>query len=156
MLLSSREPAVSAVSLEQRGRPGGGRGSSRRRASPGRRALRYVWAAPASLVGLLLVPFFDRRYLVRGAFLAEGARWPGRLGWRYRAITFGHVVLAIDELDAVTLAHELRHVRQYERWGALFFLAYAVASFRARLGGGHFYRDNAFELEARRADDPGL
>lgn len=166
MLFSSREPALFAGFEE--GRRAHNLGGSRRalrgwhrgRAGPvpfpEGRAGTYLWAAPASLVGLVFAPFFERRYVVRGALLVEGARWPGRLGWRYRAITFGHVILGIDTLDRATLEHELRHVRQYERWGLLFFPAYALASLRARLAGGHFYRDNAFELAARRTDDAGL
>jgi hypothetical protein len=92
---------------------------------------------------------FRRRYVVRGVLLCEGAEWPRRLGWRYRAITFGHVILAVDELDPETMRHELVHVRQYERWGPLFIPAYLFASARARLRGGHAYRDNPFEVAAR-------
>jgi hypothetical protein len=114
-----------------------------------------MWAAPASVVGLLLAPFFDRRYVTRGVVLCEGARWPRRWGWRYRAITFGHVVLAVDELDPETLDHELVHVRQYERWGPLFFPAYGIASIVARLKGGGAYRDNGFEIAARRSGGRG-
>lgn len=113
------------------------------------RGLRYLWAAPWSLLGLALSVFFRRRTVVHGIVLAEGATWPRRLGWRYRAITFGHVVLSIDELDPRTLRHELAHVRQYERWGPFFVPAYLAATFRARLRGGHGYRDNAFESAAR-------
>lgn len=113
------------------------------------RLLRLVWAAPASLLGLLLAPFFDRRRVEHGVLWCEGARWPGRLRWRYRAITLGHVVLAVDPLDEATEAHELVHVRQYERWGALLFPLYVGASLRARLKGGHYYVDNPFEVQAR-------
>lgn len=111
-------------------------------------ALRYLWASPWSLVGALLAIFFRRRYLVRGVLLAEGARWPQRIGWRYRAITFGHVVLAVDDLDRDTLEHELVHVCQYERWGPLFVPAYLFASLRALAQGRHHYRDNPFEIAA--------
>lgn len=113
--------------------------------------LRYVWALPWSVVGALLAPFFEKRYVVRGVVVAEGARWPRRLGWTYRAITFGHVVLSVDDLDPDTLDHELVHVRQYELWGPLFVPAYLVASVRAVLSGRHHYRDNHFELAARAA-----
>lgn len=113
------------------------------------KALRYLWALPWSLVGGLLAPFFRRRYVVRGVLLAEGARWPRRLGWRYRAITFGHVVLSVDDLDQDMLEHELVHVRQYERWGPLFIPAYLVGSLRALVRGRHHYRDNPFEIAAR-------
>ncbi len=114
------------------------------------RVLRYAWALPWSLLGALISVFFRRRSVVRGVLLAEGAVWPRRLGWTYRAITFGHVVLSVDELDLDTLDHELVHVRQYERWGPLFVPAYLVASLRAQLDGGHYYRDNPFEIAARR------
>ena len=111
--------------------------------------LRMLWAAPCSAIGLLLSSFFRRRYVTRGILVAEGASWPRRLGWRYRAITFGHVVLCVDELDPQTLEHELVHVRQYERWGPLLFLAYPLASLGALARGGSGYRDNRFEVEAR-------
>ena len=114
------------------------------------RALRVLWAAPWSLLGLLLAPFFKKRRVVNGVLLCEGASWPRRLGWRYRAITFGHVVLSIDELDEPTLVHEIAHVRQYERFGPLFIPAYLVAAAFTRLRGRHHYRDNPFEVAARR------
>lgn len=113
------------------------------------RLLRYVWALPWSLVGAAISVFFRRRSVVRGVLLAEGARWPRRLGWHYRAITFGHVVLSVDELDLDTLDHELVHVRQYEAWGPLFVPAYLVGSVKAKLDGRHYYRDNPFEVAAR-------
>jgi hypothetical protein len=114
-----------------------------------RRALRYVWAGPWSLVGLLLSALFRKRYVTHGVVLAEGASWPRRLGWRYRAITFGHVVLSVDELDPRTMKHELEHVAQYEKWGPLFVPVYLFASLWVRLRGGHHYADNPFELAAR-------
>jgi hypothetical protein len=115
-----------------------------------RRAAALVWSAPGTIVGLVLAPFFHRRSFRRGVLLCEGAGWPRRLGWRYRAITFGHVILCIDELDDRTFEHELMHVRQYERWGPLFIPAYLAAAVVARARGGHPYRDNRFEIAARR------
>ena len=120
------------------------------RADKARRVARLAWASPGSVVGLLLAPFFDRRFVVRGVLVCEGASWPRKLGFRHRAITFGHVVLSVDELDWPTLEHELVHVAQYERWGPLFMPAYVLASAVARLRGGHSYLDNAFEREAQR------
>jgi hypothetical protein len=102
------------------------------------------------LLGLLLSPFFARRRVARGVLLCEGAAWPRKLGWRYRAIAFGHVVLSVDELDPETFDHEIEHVRQYERWGVLLWPAYVAASLWARLRGGNAYWDNHFEREARR------
>ena len=117
------------------------------------RLARIAWASPTSLLGLVLLPFFRNRWYTRGVILAEGASWPRRLGWKYRAITFGHVVLAIEELDEKTMVHELEHVRQYEKVGPLYPILYLLASIRAMLRGGHYYRDNRFELEARAAED---
>ncbi|MDQ3784196.1 MAG: hypothetical protein M3360_04865 [Actinomycetota bacterium] len=109
-----------------------------------------VWAAPGSIVGLVLSPLFQRRHITHGVLLCEGADWPRRLGWPYRAITFGHVVLSVDRLDEPTLRHELVHVRQFERWGPLFMPLYLLASAWALGQGRHHYRDNRFEREARR------
>jgi hypothetical protein len=113
------------------------------------RLLRLLWAGPNSLIGLALAPFFRRRRLRRGVLVCEGATWPRRLGWRYRAIAFGHVVLSVDELDARTFEHELVHVSQYERWGPLYLPAYGLASLQALVRGRHVYRDNRFEIAAR-------
>jgi hypothetical protein len=113
------------------------------------RLVRLIWASPATLIGLLFVPFFSRRHVQHGVLLCEGASWPGRLGWRYRAITFGHVVLCVDRIDEPTLAHELVHASQYERWGILLWPAYLVAALWAVASGRHFYRDNYFEVQAR-------
>ena len=113
------------------------------------RLLKLLWAGPASLLGLILAPFFARRRAREGVLLCEGAGWPGRLGWRYRAITFGHVVLAVDELDDHTWRHELVHVRQYERWGPLLIPAYLAAAAVCAVRGRHPYRDNPFEVQAR-------
>lgn len=112
--------------------------------------LKVVWAAPASLLGVALSPLFRRRYVRGGVLVCEGADWPHRLGWRYRAITLGHVVLSVDTLDEPTFCHEFVHVRQFERWGPLFIPAYGLASVWAVVRGGHHYRDNRFEREANR------
>lgn len=120
------------------------------------RWLRVAWAAPWSLVGLLLSLFCKSRRVVNGVLLCEGAGWPKRLGWNYRAITFGHVILCVDRADDLLLDHEMVHVRQYEQWGPLFIPAYAIASVRAKARGGRAYADNPFELAARSsADDAG-
>jgi hypothetical protein len=126
------------------GRSGGlGRTTSKRR----------LWALPWTLLGLLLSAFWPRRRMHGPVRICEGATWPRRLGWRYRAITFGHVILVVGDLDEETLAHELVHVRQYERWGPFFIPVYLVASALAAGSGDHPYRDNRFEVEAR---DPSI
>ncbi len=113
------------------------------------RWLRILWAAPYSLLGIIIGLTFESRRRERGVLLFEGARWPSRLGWRYRAITFGHVVLCVDRIDDDTFEHELVHVRQYERWGPLFVPVYAIAALSALVSGGHPYRVNVFERAAR-------
>ena len=80
----------------------------------------------------------------------EGAEWPRRLRWPFRAMTLGHVVLSVDELDDDTMRHELVHVRQFEALGVFFLPAYLLASLWAAVRGRHFYRDNFFEADARR------
>lgn len=113
------------------------------------RLARLAWAAPASLAGLLLAAPFETRRFTHGILVCEGASWPRRLGWKYQAITLGHVVLSVGDLDDRTLEHELRHVRQYERWGLLLWPAYGIASLWAKLRGGDAYWDNHFERQAR-------
>jgi hypothetical protein len=68
----------------------------------------------------------------------------------FRAITFGHVLVAVtrQELEACH-AHELVHVRQYERWGVALFIAYPAASLWQWVRGRRAYWDNPFEVEAR-------
>lgn len=116
-----------------------------------------AWAFPATLIGLVLamlvVTTGGHVRVVDGVVeAADGAlaRWL-RLRARFCAITFGHVVLALDrDTHRRCRAHERVHVRQYERWGALFFVAYGVSSLWQRLRGRDAYRDNRFEREARR------
>jgi len=68
----------------------------------------------------------------------------------FSAITFGHVVVATTEAELHRLrAHEHEHVRQYERWGILFFVAYPLASVWQLLRGHRPYMDNWFEVQAR-------
>ena len=86
--------------------------------------------------------------------------WPwlrllGRLILRdWLAITLGPLILAWRPLTDVELAHELAHVRQWQRHGIWFPFVYLAASLAARRAGGGWYRDNAFEVEARRAAGP--
>jgi hypothetical protein len=118
------------------------------------RGLRYLWAAPWSVVGLVLSLFFRSKRVIKGVLLAEGASWPRRLGWHYRAITLGHVILCVDEADEGLLDHELVHVRQYEKWGPFFIPAYLIGSAQAKLGGRRAYADNPFEIAARSIEPP--
>ena len=123
------------------------------------RALRYLWAAPYSAVGLALgvvALLCGASMRVRSGTLEFGG---GRI-WSvlsacprpvsFCAITFGHVILGDDHatLDRVR-PHEQVHVRQYERWGLLFIPAYLVSSLVQLVRRRDPYRDNYFEREAR-------
>lgn len=123
------------------------------------RLLIYVWAGPASLLGLALAllapPGGGRWRVVRGAVEAEGPalRWLLRratpLPGGVEAMTLGHVVLGRDETAlARCRRHERVHVRQYQRWGPLFLPAYLASSVVQWLAGRDPYRDNRFEREA--------
>jgi hypothetical protein len=111
---------------------------------------KVLWASPGSIAGFLVAPFFRSRRIVRGVMVCEGADWPRKIGFRHRAMTLGHVVLCVDEIDEGILEHELVHVDQWERWGIAFPPAYLVATLGTLLRGKHFYRDNPFEVQARR------
>jgi hypothetical protein len=67
------------------------------------------------------------------------------------AITFGRHIWAWRVLDARELAHELAHVRQWDRYGALFAFRYLAACWSSWRTGTHWYRGNRFEVEAREA-----
>jgi hypothetical protein len=123
-----------------------------------RRLVAYVWAGPNSLVGLF----------VGGAMIALGASarrlagvleirgglvgtllGPTRLALPWRAITLGHVILAVDEEAlGASRAHERVHVRQYEQWGPFFLPAYVLSSLWQIACGRRCYRDNWFERQA--------
>jgi hypothetical protein len=80
-------------------------------------------------------------------------RRPGSLLLRnWLAITIGRDILAWRRLGAAELAHELAHVRQWRRYGALFAVRYVMASVASLLGGTGWYHGNRYEVEARRAE----
>ena len=119
----------------------------------------YIWVAPASFVGLLAAGVAwvlgARATVVDGVLEVTGGRLadclrrlPPRL--QFSAITLGHVILGLSpDLLALVRVHEHVHVRQYERWGLLFFPLYAGASVFAWLAGGSAYWHNHFERQAR-------
>lgn len=123
------------------------------------RALRYVWAGPATVLGLVLsaaalwrggLRIVDGAIETHGPLLRWGLRHLVPLGGGAAVITLGHVVLGTDGPALHrTRAHERVHVRQYEHWGVFLLPAYGIASMTAWLRGGHPYLDNRFEVEAR-------
>jgi len=119
-----------------------------------------MWAAPNTVLGLLLVPAaiwrghaaaVDGVLEVHGPLLAWLLTHVTLVPGGASAITLGHVVLGRDHraLES-TRAHERVHVRQCETWGPLFVPAYLVASLWAVLRGRHPYLHNWFEVEAYR------
>ena len=66
----------------------------------------------------------------------------------WTAITIGSRIFAWRELTPVELAHELKHVEQWRRYGPRFIAMYLLASWRAARSGGDRYWDNRFEKEA--------
>lgn len=123
------------------------------------RQARYLWAAPCSLVGLALaLPLVLAGAQARrvAGVLEVGFRphlmQQGSLANRlpFAAITLGHVVLGISQHELKRLrVHEHAHVRQYERWGVLFFVAYPLSSLVQWLRGRSPYWHNGFEVQAR-------
>jgi hypothetical protein len=119
----------------------------------------YVWASPATGLGLLAVLIGwltgGSVQVVRGAievhgglvtkFLKHGLPLLGAGA----AMTLGHVILGRDTgcLDDCR-DHEHVHVRQYEKWGPLFLPAYLGASLYLWMRGRDPYLDNPFEVEA--------
>jgi len=129
------------------------------------RLLRFAWALPNTLVGLLLLPLAlvrgGRVRVRQGALELSGPA----LSWLLchgipihggaRAMTLGHVVLGRDEICLEDCGdHERVHVRQYETWGPLFLPAYFASSIAALLRGEDPYLGNRFEREAYRKATP--
>jgi hypothetical protein len=118
----------------------------------------YLWASPNSalgaLAGLAVLCLGGRARYHTGTLEFGGGllgklveRLPARC--RFSAITFGHVILGIDEsVLAQARVHERVHVRQYECWGPFFLPAYALSSAWQLACGRCAYRDNFFERAA--------
>jgi len=70
------------------------------------------------------------------------------------AITVGRRIFTWRRLDDDELAHELAHVRQWQRHGFVFPIAYLADSMRCHRSGKRWYHDNRFEREARAASLP--
>jgi hypothetical protein len=81
--------------------------------------------------------------------------WTRGLGRRlmpnWLAVTLGRTIVSWRDMNDAELEHELEHVRQWARLGWRLPIAYLAESIRARRRGGHWYRDNRFEADARAA-----
>ena len=119
---------------------------------------RILWPLPVTLIGLTLAVFIrgtngcmQKHGIALEAFggTASTILWLMNPWATIQAITLGHIIIARDAATAEQLrAHEQVHVRQYERWGFIFPIAYLAASVIAALKGGDAYRNNVFEVEA--------
>ncbi len=121
------------------------------------RWIRYTWAAPTTAVGLcagfLTLCSRGQFQVKQGALEFHGgfSTWLAER-WGFSAMTLGHVIIGKDALALeFCRAHEQAHVRQVERWGIAFIPAYLAASVLAWWRGEHYYFDNWFERDARRA-----
>ena len=114
------------------------------------RALMFAWTLPNTLLGLLLGALSFQRPRRVGDILVFDGPTRGFLGllqvFRRAAITFGHVVLSNRPVQERLLAHELHHVRQYERLGPLYIPIYVLIW--VFMG----YRGHPFEEAARCAE----
>jgi hypothetical protein len=125
-----------------------------------RTVARVLWAAPTTVIGVMLLvagAWRVRLRVVDGVIEAHGPA----LAWMLTnlvpistgasAMTLGHVVIGRDAASLEeTRSHERVHVRQCETWGPLFLPAYLAASLIAVWRGRHYYYENAFEQEAYR------
>lgn len=121
-----------------------------------------LWPLPFTLIALVLAALIRlggghwRR--VDGILEAGGGPSPWLLRvmspfLKIDGIAIGRVVLLRSTtVDERLRRHEHAHVRQWQRWGILFPLAYAWASLSALVRGGDIYLDNRFEVEARAAE----
>jgi hypothetical protein len=122
------------------------------------RAAKVLWVAPCSIVGLLggcgtLLCGGTARRASSTLEFTLGDRKAARTLRRmlpFRAIALGHVIIAVDAVALEELrAHELVHVRQYEQWGPLFFVAYGASAAWQVINGRDAYWHNHFEVQAR-------
>jgi hypothetical protein len=136
-------------------------------------ALKVLWVLPVSLCALPLLPLAlwraewrvcDRVLEVSSPALAWFLHGPWFRamsgGDGFAAATIGHVIAARNAgCLASCRIHEHVHVRQCERWGALFPFAYVAAglyaAYRARSWSAYYW-DNRFEREARATEDAQL
>ena len=105
--------------------------------------LGFLWALPATVVGLLLAALsLGRGQWRNGALWVEANRGLGALVARRGspgATTFGSVVLLWhpERLSPALEAHELVHVDQYRLLGVLFFPLYLALRLRFGSGESH-------------------
>jgi uncharacterized protein (DUF2062 family) len=128
--------------------------------------IRYFWAAPNTVIGLLFVPIVvltkgglqivDGVMELHCSLIAVMLTYCVPLPGGACAITFGHVVLGRDEQSlAQTRQHERVHVRQYELWGPAFIPAYVLAALWGLITRSGIYHGNFFERQAMQRESQG-
>jgi hypothetical protein len=122
--------------------------------------LRTAWRAlPGDLLGLLVMrgcgisgPGRVVRHDGVSAVVVEDPRVAWYLDRGLMPIyaqTLGRYVFAREPLPDATVAHEMEHVRQWQRLGPIFLPAYFASSAAALLRRKHPYDNNRFEIAAR-------
>ena len=122
------------------------------------RLIAILWASPYTLLGLCIGTVgicTGGHARIRGRvveFHGGAVKWFVRRlpdGQFTLALTLGHTVLGLTDaaLD-ISRAHEMIHVRQYERWGPFMGPAYLICMLVLWIMGRRPYRDNPFEREA--------
>ena len=120
-----------------------------------KRILGHLWCLPYTVLGFLLFQTYGATgYRTQDGVLIVRVKriW---LGYENTAGQCIGQVMAVEERYANSqrlIRHELEHAAQFRRWGLLMGPAYGIASLVAALRGKHFYRDNCFEVEARKAE----
>lgn len=122
-------------------------------------ALGHLWMLPLTLAGFVVVGihslFVGKHVRVSWTWRGIVFEYPGRL-WGMDSLMgqcLGGVILVRSTgpiSTARTLVHEGQHVFQQMVLGPFILLAYPVSSFAALVRGRHWYRDNVFEIDARR------
>ncbi|MCE5211821.1 MAG: hypothetical protein LLG40_09735 [Deltaproteobacteria bacterium] len=121
--------------------------------------LRYMWALPNTLLGLLFVPL---ALLSRGGVQVVGGVLEIHGGLidfflnhclpvrgKVDALTLGHTILGRNRESLETCRrHESAHVRQYEILGPTFIFVYLAAALWALIKSRGAYKGNYLERKA--------
>ncbi len=126
--------------------------------------LKYIWASPNSLFGLLVglagLMTGGKMQVIRGVVEFHGGfvRWLLRnsaLGKSTMAMTLGHTIIGqTAKTLEISRDHEHVHVKQYGNWGPFFVPAYLFCSLYLWCVKRDPYLDNPFEVEAYAVSDP--
>lgn len=108
--------------------------------------LNIGWSLLGFVVAIISLPIKIKFEPVAKISVIEVKRlWIGEifLQRRIRGMAFGRIILLSEAKNEFTFAHELIHVRQYDRMPLIFPFLYCLET--ARVG----YEKNRFEEEAR-------